>query len=106
MSYPYFSRSEHVIGPAVAKYYDEGIVLPDLGMVCEPGLRYKISKAASHLFFLKPHSIILSQIESKPLSAYYDASAYRDAALLYFGGSNPGRDLLECKEVIASLRRQ
>jgi hypothetical protein len=96
MSYPYYSRDDRVIGPAHARYYDHRMIISDHSMVCEAGLRYKLSKAVSHLYFLRPHSIILSQIEARPLNEYHDPSAYRNSSLLYFGGSSPGKDLRDC----------
>ncbi len=96
MSYPYFTRNTHVLGPAIARYYDRLLTISDPVMRCEPGLRYKLSKAVSHLFFLQPHSIILTQVEAQPLSAYHNPDAYSLAKLLYFGGSDPGKDLHNC----------
>ncbi len=67
MSYPYYQRVERVTGPACVRYYDHNMTLPDPDMRCEPGLRLQLSKAVSHLYFVQPHSIILSQIESRGL---------------------------------------
>jgi hypothetical protein len=101
MSYPYYQRDERVTGPACVRYYDHNMVLPDPDMRCEPGLRLQLSKAVSHLYFVQPHSIILSQIESRPLRDYHCPSAYQQASMLYFGGSSPRKDLHDC---IASIR--
>jgi hypothetical protein len=100
MSYPYFTRENRIIGPACARYYDHHMVLDDQSMICEPDLRNKLSKAVSHLYFLHPHSIIVSQVEARPLIEYYDQTAYRNASLLYFGGSSPGRDLRNCLRLV------
>jgi hypothetical protein len=96
MSYPYRNRGYRTLGPASVKYYDHNLTLTEQTMRCEPGLRLKLSEAVSHLYFLRPHSIILSQIEGQPLSAYHNPSAYSLASLLYLGGSTPGRDLHNC----------
>jgi hypothetical protein len=101
MAYPYFRRSERLTGPASRKFYDHGMFIPDPKMRCLPGLRAKLSQAVSHLFFLQPHALIISQIENRPLSDYYSHQAYQNARFLYFGGSNPGRDLMECKQAIS-----
>ncbi len=105
MSYPYYQRDTHVVGPASAKYYDDRITLSDPAMVCPAGLRSRLSQAVSHLYFLRPHALILSQIEGRPLSDYHNRRAYRQASLLYFGGSTPGHDLRECLNDIELQRR-
>jgi hypothetical protein len=104
MTYPYYQRNRRVSGPASLVYYDADIALPDPDMICEPGLRLKISRAVSHLYFLHPHALILSHIESRPLSDYYSSRSYNQAQLLYFGGSSPGRDLHDCMEAVRLLR--
>jgi hypothetical protein len=104
MTYPYFQRTTHAMGPASQVFYDSGITLADPDMTCQPGLRLQLSKAVSHLYFLHPHALILSQIESKPLSCYYSPKLYEKAQLLYFGGSSPGQDLLRCMQAVDLLR--
>ncbi len=104
MCYPYFHRENSIVGPATHKFYDHKLTITNPSMVCERGLRSKLSSAVSYLYFLKPHALILSQIESKPLTDYFDPQAYHQAQLLYFGGSTPGKDLLECLTSIRNLR--
>ncbi len=104
MTYPYFQRDTRVMGPASRVFYDYGLDLADPNMVCQPGLRLQLSKAVSHLFFLRPHALILSHIESKPLSDYYSSELYDRAQLLYFGGSSPGQDLRRCMRAVSQSR--
>ncbi len=104
LTYPYFQRTTRAPGPASRTLYDVGFVLPDPEMICQDGLRLKISQAVSHLFFLKPHALILSHIESRPLSDYFSRTAYDRAQLLYFGGSSPGVNLVQCQRAIHNLR--
>jgi len=105
MSYPYYQRDTNVCGPASIKFYDAGMVITDPSMVCPAGLRLRLSQAVSHLYFLRPHALILSQIEGRPLSDYHNSRAYKQATLLYFGGSTPGQDLRECLQDIEFQRR-
>ncbi len=104
MTYPYFQRTTRTPGPASRTLYDLGIVLPDPEMVCRDGLRLEISQAVSHLFFLKPHALILSHIESRPLSDYFSREAYDRANMLYISGSSPGLDLVNCQRTVLNLR--
>ncbi len=105
MAYPYFQRSTRAPGPASRTLYDVGIILNDPEMVCRAGLRNELSRALSHLYFLHPHALILSQIQSRPLSDYFSKTKYDRANLLYFGGSTPGQDLANCHSAVNNLRR-
>jgi hypothetical protein len=105
MTYPYSHRTERISGPASRVLYDSGVRLRDPNMACRPGLRLEISKAVSHLYFLHPHAIILSHIESRPLADYYSHKSYEDARYLYFGGSSPGADLQNCLQAVYALRQ-
>ncbi len=104
MTYPYFHRTRRAVGPASQVLYDTGLSLSNPDMVCQPGLRLQLSKAVSHLYFLHPHALILSEIELKPLSSYYSSKLYDQAQLLYFGGSSPGQDLRRCMQNVDLLR--
>ncbi len=105
MTYPYFQRTERTPGPASRVLYDTGVMLTDPEMICRPGFRLEMSKAVSNLYFLQPHAIVLSQIESRPLTDYYSPQSYEHARYLYFGGSSPGQDLHSCLQAISSLRQ-
>jgi hypothetical protein len=104
MTYPYFQRTSRKPGPASRTLYETCYPLPDPEMICRAGLRIEFSRAVSHLYFLKPHALILSHIEAKPLSDYFSREAYDRAQLLYFGGSSPGQDLANCMSIVRNQR--
>ena len=82
------------VGPASEVYYrvPDYLLLTDQDMDYPASFRRELSAAFSSFYFLKPHAIIRSQVESRPLSDYVDRSAYDRATLLYNGNDTPIRD--------------
>ncbi len=71
-----------------------------------PELRSELSLAYSRVHLLKPHAIITSYLEGKPLSAYTDPEAVSAAALLYTLPTSPASDLSRSQAEVAAIWRQ
>ena len=68
--------------------------------------RRELSEAFSLLYFLRPHSLILSAIEGQPLSTYVDQTAYDEACMLYVGNDSPILDHLRTSQALNRTWRQ
>ena len=91
---PYTRSLPRPRGPASQVFY----TVPDYLLVVDQDMDYpaqfrrELSRAFSLAYFLRPHAIIFSQIEERPLADYHDSEAYRRASLLYTSSSGPVLD--------------
>ncbi len=69
-------------------------------------LRAELSLAYSRVHFLKPHAIVMSHLEDKPLSDYADGEAVNAASLLYTYPRSPIKDLLKTQAEVVSIWKQ
>ena len=82
---PYMTAVPRPSGPASQVYYlmSTNLLHTDLHVDYHPGFRRELSEAFCHFHFLKPHSIVRSQVEERPLADYLDMDAYHRAVPLY-----------------------
>ncbi len=93
-------------GPASRTYYDVPPYprqLPDLNYPAH--FRAELSLAFSKAYHLKPHAIILSHLENRPIAYYFDAEAYALSSSYYTAPRSPGSDALNTKADIVACRR-
>jgi hypothetical protein len=69
-----------------------------------PELRSELSLAYSRVHLLKPHAIILSYLDQKPLKSYLDHDAINNASMLYQNPNTPFTDLQRSEREVASIR--
>ena len=94
ISLPYMQSLPRPVGPASRVFYQvpDYLLLVDQDMDYPPQFRRELSRAFSLFYHLRPHAIVLSQVEQRPLSHYVDMDTYNRAALLYTDGSSPVLD--------------
>ena len=82
------------VGPASETFYrvSPDLLLVDQHMDFPASFRRELSAAFSLFYFVRPHAIILSATENRPLSDYLDLDAYDRATLLYQTNSSPVLD--------------
>jgi hypothetical protein len=93
-------------GPASRTYYEVPPVLRTTAELNVPGeLRAELSLAYSRTYHLKPHAIVLSYLEQRPLLDYIDRYAYALSACFYQAPRSPASDILNTKADIVACRR-
>jgi len=93
-------------GPALHTYYEVPPALrttPELNVPAK--LRAELSLAYSRTYHLKPHAIVLSYLEQRPLIDYIDRHAYALSACFYEAPRSPASDILNTKADIVACRR-
>ncbi len=105
ISFPYIESCPRP-GPAISKYYtmSPDLVLRHPEFDVEPSFRSELSKAFCGLYFLRPHSVVISEYERVPIDQYFDPDAYDHANCLYFNPDNPYKDLKRCRDAIEAKR--
>ncbi len=92
-------------GPASQVYYGVPPTLrttPELNV--PPKLRAELSQAFSIVFHLKPHAVVLSHIEQRPLADYLDHETYALLQSFYSGGRSPVIDMLHTMAYVVANR--
>ncbi len=93
-------------GPASKTYYDVPPALRNLPDLNVPGkFRAELSAAYSLVYHLKPHAIILSYLEDKPLPSYIDYEGYAKSAAFYDLPKSPAIDMLYTRADVVACRR-
>jgi hypothetical protein len=93
-------------GPASHTYYEVPPVLRTSAELNVPGkLRAELSLAYSRTYHLKPHAIVLSYLERRPLLDYIDRHAYAMSACFYQAPRSPASDILNTKADVVACRR-
>jgi hypothetical protein len=91
-------------GPASEVYY----AVPDSDLNVHPDLDYpskfrsELSLAFSRVYFTSPHVFIEAIKCNLPIwsDLFFDADAYQEASMLYFGRDTPYNDLARCISII------
>jgi len=68
-------------------------------------MRAELSQAFSIVFHLKPHAVVLSHIEQRPLTDYLDHEAYALSQSFYPGTRSPVVDMLHTIADVVANRR-
>ncbi len=95
-------------GPASKTYYslpsNLGHQHSEAGM--PPELRSELSLAYSFVHFLRPHAIILSLLEGRPLESYRDQASITLASNVYTLPNSPQLDLERTKAEVRDIWRR
>jgi hypothetical protein len=68
--------------------------------------RSELSQAFCGVYFLRAHSIVLSEVERVPLDRYFEPALYEKADSLYFDPDSPYKDLKRCQQAISAKRNR
>jgi len=93
-------------GPATHTYYEVPPILRSLPGLNVPGkFRAELSMAFSKVYHLKPHALVLSYLEGRPLVDYFDEEAYALSHSYYQDPLTPSLDSLKTREAVKTCRR-
>jgi hypothetical protein len=74
-------------------------------MVADPIFRHELSEAFCGLYFLQPHSIVISRLERRPLVSFVSRPLYASAIPLYASCQGPHQDFERCQNIIKRYRQ-
>ncbi len=93
-------------GPASVTYYEVPPALWSLPGLNFPGkFRAELSRAYSIAYHLKPHALILSYLEQKPIPSYIDHETYALNNSFYVHPKSPAIDMLYTRADVVACRR-
>lgn len=93
-------------GPASVTFYHVPVSkrhLPDLNYPAR--FRSELSMAFSRAYLLKPHAVVLSYLENRPLASYVDRAEYDLADLYYTHPQSPATDMANTLTKVAECHR-
>ncbi len=96
----------HRSGPASVMFYGVPQSYHHLpGLNLPPEFRAELSKAFSTVYHLKPHALVLSYLEQKPLYSYVDELAYALSDSYYTHPDTPRTDAIRTKKLVVGCRQ-